>query len=107
MCPEKTLIPKDICTPIAALLQLPRRRNNLNVPEWTKKMWCTSQNTVECYSAIKRINNAIHSNMVIWSEEVRQHLSHHITNMWNLKYDRNELIYEAETISQIHKANLW
>ena len=45
-----------------------------------------------------------------WSygvKEVRQHLSYHITNMWNLKYDRNELIYEAETISQIQKANLW
>jgi len=61
--PEKTLIQKDICTPIAALLQLPRHRNNLNVPEWTKKMWCTSQNTAEYYSAIKRINNAIYSNM--------------------------------------------
>ena len=27
--------------------------------------------------------------------------------MWNLKYDRNELIYEAETDSQTQKTNLW
>ena len=27
--------------------------------------------------------------------------------MWDLKYDTNELIYKAETDSQIQKTNLW
>ena len=27
--------------------------------------------------------------------------------MWNLKYDRNELIYEAETDSQTRRPDLW
>ena len=30
-----------------------------------------------------------------------------ITNMWNLKYDTNELIYKIETDSQTQKTNLW
>ena len=29
-----------------------------------------------------------------------------ITQMWNLKYDTNELIYETQTDSQTKKANL-
>ena len=33
------------------------------------------------------------------SERERQ-IPHDITNMWNLKYDTNELIYETETDSQ-------
>ena len=27
--------------------------------------------------------------------------------MWNLKYDRNEPIYETETNSQVWKTDLW
>ena len=30
-----------------------------------------------------------------------------ISHTWNLKYDTNELIYEAETDSQRQKPNLW
>ena len=30
-----------------------------------------------------------------------------INDMWNLKYDTNELIYETETDSQIEDRDLW
>ena len=30
-----------------------------------------------------------------------------ITDMWNLKYDTNKLIYETETDSQIEDRDLW
>ena len=34
-------------------------------------------------------------------------MSYDIPYMWNLKYDTNELMYEAETDSQTQKTNLW
>ena len=30
-----------------------------------------------------------------------------ITDMWNLKYDANELIYETETNSKIERIDQW
>ena len=33
--------------------------------------------------------------------------SHEITYMWYLKYDTNELFYEAETDSQTYRTDLW
>ena len=56
----------------------------------------------------KEQNHAICSNMdgprddhTKWSKSVRERqISYDITNMWNLKYDTNELLYKAETDSQ-------
>ena len=36
-----------------------------------------------------------------WIKSERERQILYITYMWNLKYDRNELIYETETDSQI------
>jgi len=36
-----------------------------------------------------------------WNQSERERqIPYDITNMWNLKYDTNELIYETETDSQ-------
>ena len=66
--------------------------------------------TMEYYSAKKQWNNAICSNMdttrdyhTKWSKSERERqIPYDITYMWNLKYDTNEPICEAETDSQIH-----
>ena len=43
-----------------------------------------------------------------WSKSDREsQVSYDITYMWNLKYDKNELIDEKETDSQTQKTNLW
>ena len=63
---------------------------------------------MEYYSAIKKWNNAICSNMdgprdyhTKWSKSERERqISYNITHMWNLKYDTNELIYKREPDSQ-------
>ena len=60
-------------------------------------------------------NNAICSNMdgprdyhIKWSKSERERqIPYHITYMWNLKYDPNELIYKTETESQTEKTYLW
>ena len=70
--------------------------------EWIKKMWYIY--TMEYYSAIKKWNNAICSNMdeprdyhTKWSKPDRERqISYIITYMWNLKNDTNELIYKTE-----------
>ena len=58
--PEKTIIPKDTCTPmfIAALFTIARSWKQPKcslTDEWIKKMWYIY--TMECYSAIKRNEN--------------------------------------------------
>ena len=53
-------------------------------------------------------NNAICSNMdaprdyhTKWSKSEREkQIPYDITDMWNLKYDTNELVYKTETDSQ-------
>ena len=66
---------------------------------------CVCVHTQEYYSAIK-YNNPICSYMdgprlyyTKWNKLERQ-IPYDITYMWNLKYDRNELIYETEIDSQ-------
>ena len=66
---------------------------------------CVCVRTQEYYSAIK-YNNPICSYMdgprhyhTKWNKLERQ-IPYDITYMWNLKYDRNELIYEREIDSQ-------
>ena len=65
--------------------------------------------TMEYYSSIiKEWNNAICSNIdgprdchTKWSKSERERqILYDITYMWNLKYDTNELIYNAEIESQ-------
>ena len=70
----------------------------LSTDEWIKKQWYVY--TVEYYSAIKK--NAVMPFAATWmdldiiilskSHRERQ-ISYYITNMQNLKYDTNELIY--------------
>ena len=58
--------------------------------------------TMEYYSVIKKneimsfATTSMDLDIIILNKE-----KHHITYMWNLKYDTNELIYEIETDSQI------
>ena len=85
--------------------------------EWVKKMW---------YIYIQWINLAINSaikkneimpfaatwmdlEIIILSEESQKEkqIPYDITNMWNLKYDTNELIYKTQTDSQTQKTNVW
>ena len=41
------------------------------------------------------------------TEVVRQRqVTYDATQMWNLKYDTNELVYKTQTDSQIQKTNL-
>ena len=63
---------------------------------------------MEYYSAIKKWNNSICSNVdgprdchTKWTKLDRQRqTSYDITYMWNLKYDTNKLIYKTGTDSQ-------
>ena len=108
---EKTLLWKDTCTPmfIAALFTIAKTWKQTQCPstdKWIKKMWYIYK--MEYYSAIKKWNNAICSNMdgprdyhTKWSKSERERqISYNITHMWNLKYDTNELIYKREPDSQ-------
>ena len=63
--PEKTIIQKDICTPIVALFTIARSWKQPKCPstdEWVKKMWDIY--TMEYYSAIKR--NKVGSFLETW-----------------------------------------
>ena len=67
--PKKTIIQKDICTPVftAALFTIARSWKQPKCPstdEWIKKMWYIY--TMEYYSAIKR--NKIGSFAEIWMD---------------------------------------
>ena len=98
---DRTIIQKDTCTPvfIAALFTVAKTWKQPKCPsthEWIKKMY-----TIEYYSAIKKENNAIFSNMDVTrdyhmkSERERQ-IPYDVTYMWHLKHDTNEPIYETE-----------
>ena len=55
---------------------------------------------MEYYSAIKK--KEIMPTTGMWSKSERERqIPHDITNMWNLKYDTNEPIYETEIVLQI------
>ena len=41
------------------------------------------------------------------SEVSQRQMSYNITYMWNIKNDKNELIYRTETDSWTLKTNLW
>ena len=41
------------------------------------------------------------------SQTRERQISYDIAYMWNLKQDRNELIYKTEIDSQAQKTNLW
>ena len=64
--------------------------------------------TMKCYSDIKKKNNEIITFVATWvdleiiilSEVNQRQMPYDITQMWNLKYNTNELIYETETDSQ-------
>ena len=107
--PNKTIIQKDAFTPVftAALFTVTKTWKQPKCPstgEWIKMGFIY---TVEYYSAIKK--NEIMPLAATWVDleiiilsEVNQKEKdkHHITYMWNLKYDTNELIYKTEANSQ-------
>ena len=46
--------------------------------------------------------------IIILSEiSQKEKYKYHITYMWNLKYDINELIHKTEIHSQIYRTDLW
>ena len=111
--PVKTLIQKDTCTLIvtAELLTIVKTWKQPKRPstdERIKHMWYIY--TMKYHSAMKmneimlfaatwmQVEITILSE--IWSKSERQ-IPHDITNMWNLKYDIREPIYETETESQM------
>ena len=111
---EKTIIRKDICTPmfIAGLYTIAKTWKQPRCPstdEWIMKMWY--KYTMEYYSNHKKEwNNAICNNMdgprdyhTKWSHSNRERQIYDIAYMWNLifKNDTNELIYKTETDLQI------
>ena len=95
--PEKTIIQKDICTPvfIAVLFTIARTWKQPKCPmvdEWIKKMWYIY--TMEYYSAIKKEQNWVICRDVDgprvchteWSEPEREkQISYINTYMWNLE----------------------
>ena len=98
----------------AALLIVVKTCKRCNCPstdEWIK-MWYIY--TMGYYSAIKKENDAICSNLVeleiiVLSEmSLRERqISYDITYMYNLKYGTNEPIYETEADPQTERADLW
>ena len=113
ICPDKTIIQKDTCTPmfIAALFTIARTWKQPKCPsteEWIKRMWYVY--IMEYYSAIKK--NEIMPFAATWmdleiiilsevkSDRERQIL-YDITHMWNLtfKNDINEPIYKIERLT--------
>ena len=105
---DKTIIQRDTCMLvfISMLFTIAKTWEQPNYPlpdDWIKRMWCA--HTVQYYSAIKRQNHAICSNMgatgddhTEWrnSERERQ-IPYDIIHIRNLKCDPNELIYETES----------
>ena len=93
---DKTLIQKDTCAPvfIAALFTIAKTQKQPKYPStegWIKKMWYVYK--MEYYSAIKKRNNVICSNVdgpreyhTKWSKSHRERqISYDITYKWNLK----------------------
>ena len=114
--PGKTISRKGTCTPMftAALFTIAKTWKQLKcrlTEEWIKKMWFIY--TMEYYSAIKKWNNAICSNMAgprhcqtEWSKSNRERqISYNITYMWNLKrmIQMNLFTKQKQTL----KTNLW
>ena len=67
----------------------------------------------ELLSHKKEWNNAICSNMdrpkdyhIKWSKSRDKYQVLSLIYMWNLKYDRNELIYKTQTDSETQETNL-
>ena len=110
---EKSVTWKDTCTPvfIAALFTIAKTWKQSKCPsmdEWIKKIWYIY--TIEYNLAIK--NNKIMSFAATWilskvsqKEKDKYHMISLISK-WNLKYNTNEIIYEADTDSQTWKTNL-
>ena len=40
-------------------------------------------------------------------DQTEKDIPYHVTYMWILKYDTNELIYKTEIDSQVQKTSLW
>ena len=108
---ERTIILKDICTPvfIVALFTIAKAWKQPKCPstdEWIKTMWHTY--TMEYYSIVK--NSEVMPFAAMWMDlgiiilseanqtETGNH--HMISHKWNLKDDTNGFIYKRETDKQ-------
>ena len=104
----KTLIWKDICTPIAALFiiaKIWKQPQCLSIDEWIKELWSIYPSISICiYNGIllshkKEYNLAICDNMdgprgyAKWNKSDRKRqILYDFTYMWNLKNKTNEQI---------------
>ena len=108
---------KNTCTPMfmAVLFTLAKTWKPLKCPstdEWIKKMWHIY--TMEYYSAIKKLNDAICSNMDAtrdshtgWSKsEKGRQKPYDIPYMWNLKYGKRPYLQNRNR-SWTWRADLW
>ena len=116
--PEKTIIQKDTCTPmfIAALFTIAKtwkQRKSPLTDEWIKKMWYVYNGILLSHK--KERNKAICSNMdgprdyhTKWSKSDRERqIPYDITNMWNLKYDTNELLWNRNRLTGASLVAQW
>ena len=114
---EITIIWTDTCLPLftAALFTIAQTWKQPKCPsvnERIKKM--CSVYTMEYYSAIKKDNNAICSNVggprdyhTKWNKSERErHVPYDITYTYNPKWDTNEHIYKTETVLEKWKTSL-
>ena len=109
ICPEKTIIQKDMHIPmfIAALFTIARTWKQPKCPsteEWIKKMLYIY--TMEYYSPIKR--NKIGSFVEMWMDlesvmqsEVTQKIAYISTYMWNLENGTDEPVCRAKIETQM------
>jgi len=81
-------------------------------PSTDNKVWCI--HTMEYYSAMEKNERMpfaatwMDLEVIILNEvSQKERDKYHITYMWNLKYDTNELIYETGTDPQTERTDLW
>ena len=99
--PDRTTILKDKCTPVftAALFIIAKTWKQTNAERYSRYI---QRNTIKKNNIIDICSNvdAARGYHTEWNKSERERQLPYITYMWNLKYDTNERIYEAETDTQ-------
>ena len=115
--PDKTTIQKDTVTPvfIAALFTIAKTWKQPECPSKQNRLRkCGTYNTMEYYSAIKRMNEIMPfavtwlqlEILILSTSERERKMPCYITYMWNLNYGINKPIYKTETDSQTGRTEL-